>query len=468
MKLRADQVTAIRLPGSKFVNGPTGSGKSAVGVHIMRNWWSQGHNIILVAPPKVLKLVWPGEMRKWDAPHLLMNVVDMKKMSPHDRALRMDAMASGGPQKLLFFTPDIMVNHASQILRLLKHSNTCVLYDEIGMFKQAGTSRVRAARRFPQHAKDIVGMTATAVADDYAALYAQFLCIDGGATFGGSQQNFLSTYFEPPPPYREHAPWTVKRDGPRMLAAAIRPKTCLLEDRKGELPKLVYTPVTFELTPRTREAYEDMTAYGLLLDKNGDEIAMAANPGVQYSLMRQLTSGVIYKDEGYLEFSHERIDITVGLVDCVLKHPSDRVIVTYELRADRDRFIELAKEAPGFPPITTFDTPHWKDAWQARGGVLLMHPKSGGHGLQLEQMCHKVIWMALPWSRDAFDQLIGRVWRFGQTHEVQCYMVSAVDTVDDYVYTRLENKAEYEKLLRQHINSIREAADNVRREPLPA
>ena len=385
----------------------------------------------------------------------------MKPLKPQARTELLYKLGRADVRRqILLVTPEIFVGLADDIIKLAKLQNVSLMYDEVGMFKQAGTSRVRAGRRMPAVMRSVVGMTATAVSDDFAALYAQFLCIDGGKTFGTSQEAFLAAYFNPPPPYREHAPWTIMADGAERLAKAIEPSTAMLVDRKSELPTLNYHRIWFDLEPETREAYEDMAAYGILLDSRGEVMAEAQNAGVQNIIMRSITSGAIYNDAGYIELSNERVNLTAGLVDEVLTSDRDRVIVTYELRADRDRFLDLARDDEHFPAVTTMNDKCWKQTWQERGGVLLMHPKSGGHGLQLEAMCNKVIWMALPWSRDVFDQLIGRVWRFGQTQEVDCYYVSATNTVDTHIWARLEDKAMFEILLRQHIQHFVNCADH--------
>ena len=72
--------------------------------------------------------------------------------------------------------------------------------------------------------------------------------------------------------------------------------------------------------------------------------------------------------------------------------------------------------------------------------VLLCHPASIGHGVNLQHGGHNIIWYALPWSLDSFKQLNGRLIRIGQTKGVVINILTMDFPVEKRVLNVLRNK----------------------------
>jgi SNF2 family DNA or RNA helicase len=73
--------------------------------------------------------------------------------------------------------------------------------------------------------------------------------------------------------------------------------------------------------------------------------------------------------------------------------------------------------------------------------VLLAHPTSVAHGLNLQSGGNAVCWFSLTWNLEEFDQFNARVWRQGQTKPVTFHYIVAVDTIDGDVLDALRHKA---------------------------
>ena len=69
-----------------------------------------------------------------------------------------------------------------------------------------------------------------------------------------------------------------------------------------------------------------------------------------------------------------------------------------------------------------------------------MHPKSAGHGLNLQAGGSRIVFFSLPWSLELYEQTIGRLHRSGQRHAVWVYVLSAPGTIDDKILTALRDK----------------------------
>jgi SNF2 family DNA or RNA helicase len=72
--------------------------------------------------------------------------------------------------------------------------------------------------------------------------------------------------------------------------------------------------------------------------------------------------------------------------------------------------------------------------------LLLVHPKSAGHGLNLQYGGCKIVFLGLPWSLELFEQTIGRLHRSGQRHDVWCYVMLSNKTIDETIYAALHDK----------------------------
>ena len=86
--------------------------------------------------------------------------------------------------------------------------------------------------------------------------------------------------------------------------------------------------------------------------------------------------------------------------------------------------------------------------------MLLIHPRSAGHGLNLQDGGSDLIMLGPLWSADQWDQVVGRIWRRGQTQTVYRYTLVAEGTIDCAILDRLAGKSQAEDVLMQHLKEI--------------
>ena len=128
-------------------------------------------------------------------------------------------------------------------------------------------------------------------------------------------------------------------------------------------------------------------------------------------------------------------------VDALLKHKElldenqhANTIIVYQYQE------ELAELKRRFNP-TTLDDGRAIERWNAgQVRLLAVHPKSAGHGLNLQHGgCH-MVFLSLPWSLELYEQTIGRLHRSGQAHAVWCYVMLTNTTVDEKIFAALHDK----------------------------
>ena len=128
------------------------------------------------------------------------------------------------------------------------------------------------------------------------------------------------------------------------------------------------------------------------------------------------------------------------------------VLVAYSFKSD------LARIKKALPKAETLDkSVATLDRWN-RGEipVLLAHPASAGHGLNLQNGGHTVVWFGLNWSLELYQQFNARLHRQGQTRPVVIHHIVAEDTVDDEVMEALGKKNTTQSAL---LNAVKTAAE---------
>jgi len=113
------------------------------------------------------------------------------------------------------------------------------------------------------------------------------------------------------------------------------------------------------------------------------------------------------------------------------------VLVFYGYQHDKDRLLHHLKKLK--PRLLQSDK-DIKDWNQGKVQVLLAHPASAGHGLNLQTGGNIIIWFGLTWSLELYQQANARLWRQGQKQTVVIHHIIAKDTIDERVMKALEDK----------------------------
>lgn len=72
----------------------------------------------------------------------------------------------------------------------------------------------------------------------------------------------------------------------------------------------------------------------------------------------------------------------------------------------------------------------------------LVSTEAGGEGIDLQERCHCLIHVDLPWNPMRLHQRVGRLNRYGQTQAVQVVSLRNPDTIESRIWIKLEEKLE--------------------------
>src|SRR5690606_1219350 len=154
---------------------------------------------------------------------------------------------------------------------------------------------------------------------------------------------------------------------------------------------------------------------------------VAANAAAAGVKCRQVANGAIYTNDKQWRAIHDvKLDELESLLGEI--HPAP-VLVFYEFGHDLQRLLER------FPYARTLaSTGNLEQTVQEFNAgkipLLLGHPASMGHGLNLQGACHHVVWFGIPWNLEHYDQAIARVYRQGQaSNRVFVYHIVARNTL---------------------------------------
>jgi hypothetical protein len=379
---------------------------------------------LVVAPLKVCNKVWRTEHQNWE--HL--QHLDVA-IATGTEATRKAAIESGA---------QITVINFENLKWLFKHYGKThgfdgLIVDELSKLKTSGGTNFKALR--PQRKKFnwVVGMTGTPVSEDWLGLYGQMLIVDGGVRLGTRQDRYKEKYFYPTD-YNQYN-WALRDGSSEAIADVISDVVHVMPDYRDALPDISYITIDVVLPEQARDVYDELRDTFVTGDIE------ASNAAVLSGKLQQAAAGFLYREDADAVVLHTaKLDALAGWVG------NTPVMVVYWFKW------ELAQLLARYPEAMTLDEEGAVEEWNAgRLNVLLVHPRSGGHGLNLAQGGSLVVWLSPTWSRDLYEQTNARLWRRGQTSGVRVVELLAVDTVDGVVAARVDSKAAYHKLLLSHL-----------------
>jgi SNF2 family DNA or RNA helicase len=396
-----------------MVLAPVGAGKTAVALTALQELITREGigRALVVAPLRVATSVWPAEAAKW-APDL---VVSVACGTPKERRAALDAHS------------DVVVTNYENLqwLAELEPRFDLVVYDELTKLKSPSGKRFKAVEKLPIPMR--WGLTGSFTSNGLEDVFGQCKIIDTkllGRSKGAFQQQYFTGVLK-----GNFVEYTPREGALEQVMARIKPATFVLEPGvyTDTLPPLhtVEVPLQMNMT-----GYEQMRRE-FVLDLGDDEKAIAESAAAVTTKLQQLAAGFVYGLSAHWQSDH-KIDALLDLLEENQRAPT---IVWYQFIAERER---LKAELPRARDVRE---PGAIEDWNAgKVEVLLAHPASAGHGLNLQHGgCH-MVWFSLPWSLELYEQAVGRLHRSGQRHPVWCYVLLTEKTVDLKIWKALRDK----------------------------
>lgn len=426
----------LALPrGATFAGMGTGKTVSTLTAIDMLQFAGCGPALVL-APLRVARSTWPDEAAKWE--HLSGVEVQpiVGDVSQRRRALR--------NQNAGVFT----MNYEN-IPWLMEELNgrwpfeICVPDESTrlkGFRTRQGAARPRALGRVAHRTQRWVNLTGTPAPNGVADLWGQQWFIDAGQRLGRSFSAFSDRWFVPD---RSGFGVTPLPHAQSEIEAAIADVCLTVTGLPVDEP--LANQIMVDLPPKARKMYQDMErTFFAQLSATTEVEAFGAAAKSQKLL--QFASGAVYDEDGNW---HEAHDAKLDALDSVLEEAAGApVLVAYNFRSDLQRLRDA------YPKARVLDSdPGTIREWNAgKIPVLLAHPASAGHGLNLQDGGNILVFFSVDWNLEYHDQIIERIGpqrqkQAGHDRPVFVHYLLAKDTIDELVVDRLRNKRQVQQVL---------------------
>lgn len=399
--------------------------------------------VLVIAPLRVADATWAAEVNKWDhLKHLTVSKV-LGSAADRLRALQQEA--------------DIYVINRENVQWLLEQYGKykdkarktgfiftkpwpfdMVVIDELSSFKSPKSIRFKMLKKALPHVNRIVGLTGTPAPNGLLDLWPQVYLLDEGQRLGATMTEYRERYFQ--------STGYIKNQG-RLIATDFYPKPgaeekiysklgdiCVSMKAEDwlEMPERIDNMVEVKLTNELKEKYKELQREFIL--ELQDQVIDAVTAAALIGKLQQFNQGAIYTETGWTKVHDLKMEALDELIEEANGKP---VLLFYWFKHDRERLLERYKQAKELKSEKDILT--WNEG---KTKLLIAHPASAGHGLNLQAGGNIIVWFGLTWSLELYQQANARLHRQGQTQSVIIHHLIMKDTVDEDIMRALDNKAD--------------------------
>lgn len=391
---------------------------------------------LIIAPLAVARDTWPDEINKWNHTKHLRYSLIMGVQKNRIAALSTDA--------------DIYIINCENVPWLIAHLGTFwpfdyLVIDESSKFKSAKSKRFKALRIVLPRVKRITILTGTPRPNSLEDLWSQLYLIDQGERLGVTIGEYRRKYFKPGMT-NGHIVYSyslLKEKKESLLGEDIYAKEiydkisdiCISMEAKDylQLPEKLMRTKAISLSPEIMDKYKKFEKE-LVMEIANQEIT-AANAAVMTGKLLQFSNGAIYDDAKSWHVIHnEKLD---ALDDILEEANGAPVLIFYSYKHDAER---LQQRFKGFKPRIIKASEDIRDWNAGKIKMGIAHPRSMGHGTNLQAGGNIIVWFGLQWSLELYEQANARLHRRGQVKPVIIHHLLSKGTMDFDVLQALSDK----------------------------
>lgn len=437
-----------------------GLGKTMAALVLLDHWMKNGdlnpqRPICIVAPIMVALDTWGRECDKWGYDW------DIKKnirLTPKKRENLLRTLILPQEKPTLFLTnPDQL-----RPVREYFHSRNMplpfesLIIDELSLFKSPTAKRNTEIQYYRQVARRFLGLTGTPASNHLIDVWNQLKLVSKEETqwAGRTIYDFQDKFFIPG---KKSLQGFVIRWDPKpgaedsIFRNAAKSAVSMRTEGLVELPDITYSNMYVILPENAREEYnkleteiaEEMGEGGSATYQiPGGPNILLPNSDVLSGKLLQLAGGAMYTDShthSYEVFHDEKITALDNLIEAA----TSPLLVFYYFASDLDRIQKKYKNT--IPVLDSKDKEAQNMITRWNNGeipVMLAHPASVGHGLNLQTgPGHTAVWFSYPnWDNDKYQQANKRLYRSGQQNAVSVIHIVAKDTIEEVMLQSLKSK----------------------------
>lgn len=413
-----------------------GTGKTSAHLALYNQRSSAGR-MLVVCPKTLMASAWGNDIDRF-FPHLTYSLATAQN--------RFDAFAVD-TDIVIINTDGIKdlnkkVTKAQRALLLREFDHLVI--DENTTFKHSTSERSKAMLEVSKHFEWRFGLSGTPTPISVTELWHPTLILDGGQRLGKSFFRFRNSMQVPTQvgPKANHLRWDDRDDANEITMHLLRDIVVRheFEEVMTDVPPNHVDRKYVTLPNKLRKQYDVLERTALLMLEQGKTVSPVHAAALRTKLL-QLCSGAVYTDpDNYEVVDTFRYELITELVQ-ERKHS----LTFFVWKHQRD-LLEKSFQSKGISyAVLDGDTPDMKrleivrDYQDGKYQTLLLHPKTGAHGLTLTRGTTSIVASPI-YEADVLKQMIHRIYRGGQTEITNTLLVCAKDTVEELVYERLTDK----------------------------
>ena len=407
---------------------------------------------LIVAPKRVAESVWQEEAEKWEhLKHLTFSKI-IGTQKQRQEAIRAQA--------------NIYIISRDNIAWLCalygggKLPFDMVVIDELSSFKSYKSERFKAMRGARLYLKRLVGLTGTPAPNGLIDLWSQIYLMDRGDRLEKTITRYREKYFRPGRTNGNVVfSYDLMEDSEYIIHKKIE-DICISMKAEDylEMPVRTDNYIKLRMPDDIKKKYEDFEKEKVidLLNNQGEESAInVVNAAALSNKLLQFANGAIYDENRNVYKIHDiKLEALKEMIEDANGQP---VLVAWTFQFDRDRIKEYLKAYKPRELKTNKDIDDWN---AGKVQVMLAHPASAGHGLNLQAGGHIIIWFGTTWSLELYQQFNGRLYRQGQKEHVVINHLILQGTHDEDVIRALKAKDQKQNSL---LNSIKARIDKYKK-----
>ncbi|QPZ53245.1 DNA helicase [Achromobacter phage vB_AchrS_AchV4] len=432
--------------------------------------------VLIVAPLLVATTTWPDEIEAWaHTRHLTYTVIRVEDDDPRVRAAynetykrrRAEELMLGAEpddatriaraaaqraetekkeelkQALVMEDTQVHIINREQLIWLVeflgkRRPYDALVYDEASRLK-AGKKRVKPSKKLGPDGKPIppglsefgavarmragmdcvIELTGTPSPNGLEDLWGQAYIADLGKRLGTSKSAFLQRWFDcnkydhsiKPKHFAEEAIMRELSD----IAVTLRSEDYIA--LPGRVDNFVYVDLPEQALEKYRRFQREF-----VLEEHDIE---AVNQGVLTNKLLQLSNGSVYDGDKKAIGIH---DEKLGALERIIEEANGKpVLIAYSFQFDLDKIRKKFKHA-----VLLRDERDVVRKWNAgKIPLLITHPASAAHGLNLQYGGNIAVWYGLTWSLELYQQFNKRLDRSGQLFSVILHHILTRGTYDE-------------------------------------
>lgn len=392
---------------------------------------------LILAPKRVARDVWPVEGVKWDHLRRFKMVPIIGDVKDRRRALHMRA--------------DIFTMNYDNIPWLVEQLGDkwpfrTVVADESTRLKgyrsRGGGKRAAALAAVARKSHRWINLTGTPASNGLKDLWGQNYFVDFGERLGRTYTDFKSRWFDYNQWTQEVTP---KQHAQEQIQKAMADITLSIEIKDYmDIREPIFVPVWCNMPKEAMAQYKQLEHEMFAQLKDDIELTALSAAAKSTKCLQFASGAVYYEGRNWTDVHDEKLDALESIIE---ETAGANLLVAYWWKHDAERICKRFKQA------RILKTKQDEDDWNAgRISLLLSHPQSAGHGLNLQSGGHHIVFFSDWWNLEAHLQIIERI---GPTRQMQSgfdrpvyvYQILTRGTVDEDVRERHDGKTAIQDIL---------------------